>query len=81
MEIKSVLKLSKNYILSTIVMFVVVYFTGIIIKLDGVILIIIKIIEGCIIYAVMLFILKDEFCYQIKDKVFEKIHNIRGKKI
>lgn len=80
-KIKSVLKLSKNYVLSTIIMFVVVYFTGMIIKLDGVILIITKIIEGCIIYAVMLFILKDEFCYQIKDKVFEKIHSIRGKKI
>lgn len=81
LKLKSVLKLSKNYVLSAIIMFVTVYLTGVAVNLEGIALIILKVIEGCIVYGLMLFILKDEFCYKIKDRIFEKIHNLRGSKI
>ena len=78
-KVKDVLKLAKNYVFATVIMFVVVYATGVFVKIEPIPLIIIQVIEGCIIYGGILLLIKDEFCYTIKDKIMEKLHIRRVK--
>ena len=78
-KLKTVLKLSKNYILATVTMFIVANAIGNLVNVDPIVVIIIQIVAGGLIYGISLLALKDKFCYEIKDKVFEKLHSFRQK--
>ena len=70
-KFKVILKLAKNNIIATIAMIVIVYLTSIVIPVQGLVLLIIKTIEGCAIYGITLIILKDDFLNQLKDRLFK----------
>ena len=59
-EIKIILKLSKNYLISSIIMFIIIKFIGYI-NLSDLVLLIIQVILGAIIYLAILILLKDQF--------------------
>lgn len=71
-DIKTVLRLSKNNIIATVIMFVIVYITTKVLTLHGSYSIIIQITEGCIIYGIILILLKDSFVNDVLNKVNEK---------
>ena len=71
-DIKTVLRLSKNNIIATVIMFVIVYITTKVLTLHGIYSIIIQITEGCIIYGIILILLKDSFFNDVLNKVNEK---------
>ena len=71
-DIKTVLRLSKNNIIATVIMFVIVYITTKVLTLHGIYSIIIQITEGCIIYGIILILLKDSFVNDVLNKVNEK---------
>ena len=71
-DIKTVLRLSKNNIIATVIMFVIVYITTKVLTLHGMYSIIIQITEGCIIYGIILILLKDSFVNDVLNKVNEK---------
>lgn len=70
-EIKKLFSLLRNNLIATVLMFIITYITSLIIHQNGIISIIISVIEGCIIYGVTLILLKDEFLFTIKDKIFK----------
>ncbi len=71
-DIKTVLRLSKNNIIATVIMFGIVYITTKVLTLHGIYSIIIQITEGCIIYGIILILLKDSFVNDVLNKVNEK---------
>lgn len=71
-DIKTVLRLSKNNIIATVIMFGIVYITTKVLTLHGIYSIIIQITEGCIIYGIILILLKDSFINDVLNKVNEK---------
>ena len=71
-DIKTVLRLSKNNIIATVIMFVIVYITTKVLTLHGIYSIIIQITEGCIIYGIILILLKDSFVNDVLNNVNEK---------
>lgn len=71
-DIKTVLRLSKNNIIATVIMFVIVYITTKVLTLHGIYSIIIQITEGCIIYGIILILLKDSFVNDVLNEVNEK---------
>ena len=71
-DIKTVLRLSKNNIIATVIMFVIVYITTKVLTLHGIYSIIIQITEGCIIYGIILILLKDSLVNDVLNKVNEK---------
>ena len=79
-KIRKVLKLSLNYLISAIIMFLIVYAIGKIENIDSLIMIIIQAISGGAIYLIMLLLLKDEFCCMIKDKIFSRFSKSEGEK-
>lgn len=71
-DIKTVVRLSKNNIIATVIMFGIVYITTKVLTLHGIYSIIIQITEGCIIYGIILILLKDSFVNDVLNKVNEK---------
>ena len=67
-KIKDLLKMSKNYIISSVIMFGVCCVTGMIIK-DNLIAIVLEVLIGIITYFACLIILKEEFIGEILDKL------------
>lgn len=68
-EIKKILKLAKNNVIAAGGMILIVFLTSKIIPLQGINMMIIKIIEGCAIYGIILIILKDNFLKEIFDRI------------
>lgn len=73
-NIKKIVNAAKKYFIASICMFVYCCIIGYIVK-SGIQSLVIKILGGMIVYFVMLFILKDDFIYEIKQKVLK---NNRG---
>lgn len=71
-NIKKVLLLSKNNVIAAFVMFITVYMTSKILPLHGIYIIIAQMIEGCIIYGIVLILLKDSFIHDVLNKINEK---------
>lgn len=73
-NIKNILKISKKYIISSLIMFVVCFIIGIF-KVNNLMSLILQVACGGLTYGILLIILKDEFIYEILGKLKEKIHN------
>ena len=67
-KIKDLIKMSKNYIISSVIMFGVCCVTGMIIK-DNLIATVLEVLIGIITYFACLIILKEEFIGEILDKL------------
>lgn len=67
-KIKNLIKMSKNYIISSVIMFGVCCVTGMIIK-DNLIATVLEVLIGIITYFACLIILKEEFIGEILDKL------------
>ena len=74
-NIKKVLLLSKNNVIAAVVMFITVYMTSKILPLHGIYIIIAQMIEGCIIYGIVLILLKDSFIHDVLNKINENSIN------
>lgn len=72
---KDLLKISKNNIIAAGFMFLIVYTLNRLLNINGLISVIFQVILGISIYGILLFILKDEFIYYIKDKVINSLKN------
>lgn len=77
-DLLNLLKISFNYIISGVTMFIVCIFIGKIIK-NNLYSIIIQVLFGVMIYAIMLLIIKDKFFYEIMFKIKNKFDNYRRK--
>lgn len=71
-EILKTIKLAKNNIIASMLMLIIVYCTSIIIPIQGIYMMIIKIIEGCLIYGIVLILLKDSLIFEIFNRINEK---------
>ena len=71
-NIKKIARLSRNYIIASIVMFIVCLVVGKIVN-DNFISVVAQITIGGLIYGVCLLILKDEFIKEILNKIKMKI--------
>ncbi|MGN1327436.1 MAG: flippase [Clostridia bacterium] len=67
-----IIKLSKNYLVSSLIMFSLTIIIDFIIKSD-IIGICLQVISGTLIYFIILFIMKDELLMELKDKFITKI--------
>ena len=67
-KIKDLIKMSKNYIISSVIMFGVCCVTGMIIK-DNLIATVLEVLIGIITYFACLIILKEEFIGEVLDKL------------
>lgn len=75
LDILKILKSSKNYLISSFVMFLTCFIIGKFISNNY--CIIIQILLGIIVYFTMLFILKDKFIYEIKERlIYKKMEKI-----
>lgn len=75
-DFREILKISNNYIISSLIMFIICIFIRKII-LDNLLSILIQVILGGISYGACLLILKDKFVYEMIDKI--KVKFLRGK--
>lgn len=71
-NLKEIFKLAKNYLLSSIVMFIVCLFIGKFIN-NNLISTIVQVIIGVITYGICLLILKDNFIIEMLDRIKNKI--------
>ena len=80
-DIKNILKMSRKYVISSLIMYAVCLIIGIF-KVNNLISVILQVLCGILTYGIVLIILKDEFVYEILDKLKEKnvIKTIREKK-
>lgn len=78
-EIKKIFKLARNNVIAAGGMMLIVYLTSKIIPLHGISMMIIKIIEGCAIYGIILIILKDSFLNEIFNRIKEKKNSLLNK--
>ena len=69
-SIISILKLSKNYFISSIFMFIICFLPNLLFN-DNLILVISKVILGGIIYFIMLFLLKDNLFNDVNNRIFK----------
>lgn len=72
-NVKSIFKMSINYLISAIIMFIVCVIIGKLIK-NNIYSIIVQVIIGSLVYAIGLLVLKDDFTYSILNKIKEKIY-------
>ena len=70
-DFKEIFKLSINYIIASVVMFIICVAIGFKISSD-LILIIVQVIVGILTYGICLLILKDDFVFEILDKIKNK---------
>ncbi|MBO5349933.1 MAG: flippase [Clostridia bacterium] len=73
LNIKEMLKISKNNIVASIIMFVTLYGFEKILGITGILSIILQVALGVFIYVIVLFIFKDKFFYDVKEKFIIKI--------
>lgn len=78
-EIKKVIKLGANNFIASVLMLIVVYATSKIVPLQGYAMLVLKIIEGILVYGIALIILKDSFTNYIFDTVKDKKKTIFNK--
>lgn len=78
-NIKDIIKLSKNYIIASIIMFIVSVCIGLII-INTVISILIQVIISMLIYFAILLIMKDELILEIIRIIEHKVKEYNGKK-
>lgn len=69
-NIKDMAKISRNNIISSVIMFIVIFAISKVIYITGIISIGINVIIGVIIYVGVLVILKDKYLEYLKDKLF-----------
>ena len=70
-EIKEILILSRNYIVSALIMFIIVQIPKVLIH-SGIITILVQVIFGVIVYFVALLTIKDEMIIELKNKFLKK---------
>ena len=70
-EIKEILILSRNYIVSALIMFIIVQIPKVLIH-SGIITILVQVILGTIVYFVTLLTIKDEMIIELKNKFLKK---------
>ena len=70
-EIKEILILSRNYIVSALIMFIIVQISKVLIH-SGIITILVQVILGTIVYFVTLLTIKDEMIIELKNKFLKK---------
>lgn len=71
-DIVKTIKLAKNNIIASLVMLIIVFGTSKMIPLQGLYMMILKIIEGCLIYGITLILLKDTLIMEIFNRINEK---------
>lgn len=71
-DFKKIVKLSRNYIVASIIMFIVCLVVGQVIN-NNLISVAVQIIVGGLIYALCLLMLKDEFIYEMLNRLKQKV--------
>lgn len=72
---KEIIKISKNYIISSVVMFVICLIIGNII-VNNVLSLLVQCLMGALVYGIMLLLLKDKFVFEILNKMKGKSRNV-----
>lgn len=78
-EIRKVLKLSVNNVIGAAIMIVIISIMSKFIQLNGIYMLILKIIVGILIYGIILIALKDEFIIKIFNMTKEKFQMLKAK--
>lgn len=73
---RKIIKISKNYIISSVVMFAICLIIGNII-VNNILSLLIQGLIGTLIYGIMLFLLKDKFVFEILNKMKGKRSNVQ----
>lgn len=73
---RKIIKISKNYIISSVVMFAICLIIGNII-VNNILSLLIQGLIGALIYGIMLFLLKDKFIFEILNKMKGKRSNVQ----
>ena len=79
LEIKEIIILCKNYVFSSIIMFLVCIIVSKVIN-NNFISLFVQIIAGVIVYYAMLILLKDKFVHEITNKIVKKLKLNKGAK-
>lgn len=70
LKISDIIKPAKNYLFAALVMAIITYSVNAIFSLKGVVSVCVEVCIGMAVYSIMLLILKDEFVFYIKERVF-----------
>ena len=71
-NIKSILKSSKNYFVASLTMFAICMLVGLVIN-NVILSIAVKVFVGIIVYFIMLVIFRDKYIYEARDIIISKI--------